>query len=324
MGSQTLVIQARPRLPTMAIPHTRLGSAPSSLPRPYVRHASRRKGGESGLQLQHRDRARGIRLEMSARNLQRLVVAMDDEFLTLEYLVLRGSDRAEHQLDVFPDAFFGHRTHSTSCIDFTAPIPSPLVATCHRPRHTIASRNPSSAYFHPNDLLQRLSLMPQIETLIITFHSPFPAVTSEATLRMPPRSHVTLPNLPWLVLKDANAYVEKVVSQITTPALEQLEIMFFSQLSHSVPQLLDFMSTTETLRFTCAVFEFHEQAVIVRIYLRTGVRMYALCMQFGCRHLDWQVAYAAQIFNELRAGFSTMEHLALKCERYFYSIELER
>lgn len=43
--------------------------------------------------------------------------------------------------------------------------------------------------------------------------------------------------------------------------------------------------------------------------------MYTLSMSLGGRHLDWQVASAAQVFNQLKTVFSAVEHLTLKYDR---------
>ena len=39
--------------------------------------------------------------------------------------------------------------------------------------------------------------------------------------------------------------------------------------------------------------------------------MYAFYMHVACRHLDWQMASAAQIFDQLRPVGSAVEHLTL-------------
>jgi len=72
---------------------------------------------------------------------------------------------------------------------------------------------PLSAYFLPNDLIQRISLMPQLEALGITFRSPVRNLdVKRDLLRRPPMTHVTLPNLGLFWFKGASAYLEALLS----------------------------------------------------------------------------------------------------------------
>jgi hypothetical protein len=48
-----------------------------------------------------------------------------------------------------------------------------------------------------------------------------------------------------------------------------------------------------------------------RLFLLEGARIYAFYMHVACRHLDWQMASAAQIFDQLRPVSSAVEHLTL-------------
>ena len=90
---------------------------------------------------------------------------------------------------------------------------------------------PPSAYFRPNDLLQRLSFMPQLETLVITFSSPIPRDVARQLLDTSIMTHVTLPNLRWFMFRGLSAYLEALLPQITTPLLQKLEI-FILQPAH--------------------------------------------------------------------------------------------
>src|SRR5260370_32965266 len=66
-----------------------------------------------------------------------------------------------------------------------------------------------STYFQPNVLLQSLSLMPQLEMLLILFHSPVPnRDVKRQLMRTPIMTNVTLPNLRTLVFQSVSAYSE--------------------------------------------------------------------------------------------------------------------
>ncbi|KAI0295737.1 hypothetical protein BC826DRAFT_269012 [Russula brevipes] len=262
------------------------------------------------LALQHRDRVRRIRLRMPIPNLQELVAAMDDEFPVLEYLYIAPDTKHETCLTL-PNAFRApHLLHLV--LNVACPIRSPLLTTMAGLVTLSLNNILPSTYFHPTDLLPRLSLMPQLETLGISFHSPVPNRDVERRLsHTPTMAHVTLPNLRWLGFQGVSAYLEAVLSRINTPVLEKLQILFFNQLTYAVPHLLQFMTTTENLRFRSAKFTFHERAVVVTAYPREGDSIYTLMIVVRCRHLDWQVASVAQLFNELRPVFPAVEYLTL-------------
>jgi len=91
-----------------------------------------------------------------------------------------------------------------------------------------------------------------------------------------------------------------------------LQFNFFNQLTFPIPRLLQFLDTTENLRFDSARFQFEGELVYVEVYLREEAKTYALTLKVFCRHLDWQVSSVAQIFDALNQIFSLVEHLTLE------------
>ncbi|KAI0283241.1 hypothetical protein BC826DRAFT_1110230 [Russula brevipes] len=85
-------------------------------------------------------------------------------------------------------------------------------------------------HFRPNDLLQLLSLTPQLETLGTPFQSPGPNRDVESQLLR------------------VSAYLEALLPRMTAALLEKLEIVFLHQLTFAVPRLQQFMGTTGNLR----------------------------------------------------------------------------
>jgi hypothetical protein len=114
--------------------------------------------------------------------------------------------------------------------------------------------------------------------------------------------------------------LEALVHRITTPRLEKLDIEFFNQLTFSVPCLLEFMNTTENLRFDSATFRFFDGDVTATVFYR-GETGYAFGLGISCWHLDWQISSIAQIFNSLSQMFSAVEHLNLLHEAHGRSPE---
>ncbi|KAH9959302.1 hypothetical protein BC827DRAFT_1268851 [Russula dissimulans] len=103
------------------------------------------------LALQHRDRVRRVRLEMPVERLQKLVMSIDDEFQTLEYLYIMPPAKHDTGL-ILPETLRAPHLRHLMLRNFAFPIRSPLLTglvtlslKCIHP----------SAYFSPNDLLRR-------------------------------------------------------------------------------------------------------------------------------------------------------------------------
>ena len=263
------------------------------------------------LALQHRDRVRRIRIQIPIPNLQKILLTMDDEFPMLEYLYIESLFMHNMGL-VLPKTFQAPHLRHLILVNFAIPIRSPLLTTAVGLVTLSLDCIHSSAYFCPNDLLHRLSLMPQLEVLDIGFHSPVPNREVEMQLLdTPTMTHITLPNLRQFGFEGVTAYLEALLPRMTTPLLEKLETIFSNQLTFSVPHLLQFISTRENLRFHRAEFGFSPWALTIQVYPDHGVKTYTLGLEIRCAHLDWQVASAAQIYDALRTAFSAVEHITL-------------
>jgi len=274
------------------------------------------------LALQQRDRVRRIRLMMPVPELQRLIMAMDGEFPILEHLYIGAPTKHTTGL-ILRETFQAHLRHFI-LINFAFSVGSPLLTntTAAALVSLVLQRIHPSAYFRPDNLLQQLSLIPHLETFIIGFDSPVHNRNVERRLlRELVMTPITLPNLHRMGFKGASAYLEAVLPHITTPLLERLEISFLNQLIFSITHLLQFIDEAENSNFGSAVLTFHEESLCMNAYPTEGARVYALHLEVGCRHFDWQVASAAQIVNMLRTPFSTVEHLTLEHRGNFKSSE---
>ena len=264
------------------------------------------------LALQHRDRVRRISLEISIPNLQKVLLTMDDEFPMLEYLFI--GRQIKHNMSlVLPKTFQAPHLRHLILVNFAIPIRSPFLTPAVGLVTLALGLIHPSAYFRPNDLLQRLSLMPQLEELGIGFHSPVPNREVEMQLLdTPTMTHITLPNLRCFAFKGVSAYLEALLPRMTTPLLEGLYISFSNQLTFSFTHLLQFISTRENLRFRSTDFWFTPQALGMEVYLAHWAKTCALSVYVLCAHLDWQVASAAQIHDALRTAFSAVERITLR------------
>ena len=268
------------------------------------------------LALEKRDRVRRIRLSMpqAVRSIQKFIMAINEEYPVLEYLIMAPSMEDKSTALILPDTFHAPRLRHLQLGGFTIPIGSQLLTTAIVMGIVTLnlSMNHPSAYFSPNTLLRWISSMPQLETLHIAFSFPVPNRDLERQPMLAPiTTHVTLPNLRWFGFGGVSAYMEAVVSRIATPRLEKLDIGFFKQPTFSLPYLVQFMNTIENFKFKGAQFEFSNYGVHMKAYPEMAF-MIALSMDVRCWHLDWQVSSMAQIIDSLCQIFSTVDHLMLE------------
>ena len=280
------------------------------------------------LALQQHDRVRRVRLWISAWKLQKLIMAIDEEYPVLEYVIVQPSDTYKITTFVLPETLQAPRLHHLMLSCFAFPIGSQLLTNAASIVTLCLFMDHTSSYLQPNTLLQWVSFMPQLETLIIKLVFSLPNHDLERQLMHTPIfPHVTIPNLHFLVLQGtSSAYVEAVIRRITTPRLEKLDIWFFKQLTFSVPCLQNFINTTANLRFDSAKFEFSRDAVFVGVYLReeieiAQIKMIPLLIVVHSWHLDWQVSSVAQIFYPPNQKFTTVEHLTLEHSVHILSSE---
>jgi hypothetical protein len=178
---------------------------------------------------------------------------------------------------------------------------------------------PFSAYFHPNTLLQRLSLMPHLEVLWTGFnHS---RDVERQLLRTPIVTRVTLLNLRWLGFLGSSAYLEVLLPWVTAPLVERLRIRFFNRMIYYIPHFRQFISTARNFQVKTVRFEFRKEFLWVLAYPHIGATLHNFDVDFGGRHLDWQVVSAAQVISALSTVFSVVEDLTFKYYRYNISSE---
>ena len=213
-----------------------------------------------------------------------------------------------------PETFRAPHLRQLILTNFAIPIQSPILATMGNLVALSLNLIPSSAYFHPAALLQRLLLMPQLETLGV-FFNPYDPNRERQLLRTRVMTRVTLPNLRWLGYQGTSAYLEALLPWVTIPLLEMLQVYFFNRLIYSIPHLEQLLSTARNLRLKTTTVTFDEDFLSVMGYLDNGAKMYSLDMKLGGKLLDWQVVSAVQVFQPLKEVFSAVEHLTLEYDR---------
>jgi hypothetical protein len=275
------------------------------------------------LALKQRDRVRHLHLFLPFRILRKLVMAIDDEFPNLEYLFLEPCAE-ESTVLMLPETLQAPSLRYLILTGFACPIRSRLHPTAAGLVALDLTIEHASAHFQPSVLLQWISFMPQLEMLVIHFSMPFPNHDVERAKRQlthtPITTPITLPNLRWLQFNCANDYLETIICRITIPRLERLRIQFFMQPIFSVPRLVQFLNTTESLRFDSVELEFCDERVHMASYLgESGTAAFSI--KVSCWHLDWQLSSVAQISNELSQVFSAVDYLFLKHKAHSQSSE---
>jgi hypothetical protein len=265
------------------------------------------------LALKHHDRIRRIRLSNHVTIIQKLIMAMDEEYPILEYLYITLSMKDNSSILQFSETFQAPHLRYLNLRSFALPIGSRLLTIAADLVTLYLIMVDPSTYFPPNTLIQWISLMPQLEILSIYFKFSTPGRDVVRQLvRTPIIAPITLPNLRRFDFHGVSTYTEALVHRITTPHLKKLKIQFFNQLTFSVPRLLQFIDAAENLRFDRAGFTFSEKRVDTVLYANGETKVYALGVVVNCCHLDWQVSSMAQISHSLSQIFSEVDYLALQ------------
>jgi hypothetical protein len=265
------------------------------------------------LALRQRDRVRRIRLDMSVGNLQKLVVAIEQEYSMLEYLIVwHLTILDEMTILALPETLEAPRLRHLVLVGFNLPIGSQLFTTSVRLVTLYLVMESPSTYFHPNTLLQWLSFMPQLEVLMISFLLAVPNQDAERQLTHPPvMTPVTLPNFRFFWFQGHSSYIEALVHRIT-PCPEKLQFYFSNEITFSLPRLVQFINTAENLKFDSVKFKFFEWQVSMAVYPCGEAEMCGLSMTVGDWDVDWQASTITQIFNSFSQIFSAVERLALE------------
>jgi hypothetical protein len=282
------------------------------------------------LALRHRDRLRRIRLMKAVPILQKLVMALDGEYPILEHLYitdqrdLRPVIKRNTELNL-PENFRAPRMRCLALMNFAIPIESPSLTTMGKLVTLDLSMVPHSVYFGPDVLLQRLSLIPQLEILGIFYNSGRPIRTMERAieremLHTTITTRITLPNLRRFGFQGDNAYLEALFPWITMPLVERLKVYFFNQPAYSVPHLQQLMNTTGNLRFNYARLTFYDDHVGMVVYPHKEAKTYTLDMSLIGRNFDWLVDSIAQVCRMLKTVLFEVEHLVLDYERHNISL----
>jgi hypothetical protein len=279
------------------------------------------------LALQHRDRVRRIRLLIPLPTLRKVITAIDGEFPMVEYLYIgpqshtKATEVHDERL-VLPETFRAPHIRHLILLNFALPMRSPVITTAVDLVTLTLLLIPPSGYFSPDELLERISLMPQLETLWVHFYPNLSNGDVENQLvHVPIASKIALPRLRWFGFDGANTYLEALLPRMTTPLLEKLTLGFFIELTFPVPHLLHFVKKVKDLKCGSAKISLFNWGVLMKIYPHEGAKTYVFKVFVGCTQTRQQISSVAQICNALETVLSAVEYLTFEFPRSFTSPE---
>ena len=273
--------------------------------------------------LKQPNRIRRIRVMLSSQKFQKFVMAIDEEFPILEYLVLES--RGDGTM-TFPETIRAPHLRHLVLDGVASPIASRLLISAMGLVTLHLVMYYSSSNINPNSLLQLISPLSQLETLEVT--ASVLQVNRDAEMHTPTITHTTLPNLRWLSLQGVIAYLEVLVHRIAAPRLERLHIAFYEHLTNSIPCIVWIMNTeNKKLRSDSAKFEFADSHVRVEslpydaLYFHPDQWCYPC--SFGISNswmrINGHISSMSQIVDALGQVLSVVEHLILDREVYYLS-----
>jgi hypothetical protein len=279
---------------------------------------------ESGilLALSHRDRLRQINLCMPTSDLKKFIRVMDKEFPILEDIYINSRTK-QPEVYSMPTTFQAPNLRSLMLWGAVIlPFGCPLLTNATGLVTLVLVKIQQSGYFPPDHLLTWLSLMPQLELLIIEFLSPLPSLHSASgpqLLQTPKMTPITLTYLHRFMFFGTATYLERLISRISAPFLSILQICFVDDqpLSSTVPHLLPFVQSSQTLRFSAVKLSFNDVFIRLRADPWTGICKHPLLLRIKSRPLNQQVAFAVQILNTLAPALSIVEQVTLTGRHLF-------
>jgi hypothetical protein len=251
---------------------------------------------------ERRDRVRRIRLLIHQPHQWSFVAMLfDGTFPKLEYLFVKLRERGHASLKL-PDTFQAPRLRHLVLTHLGFPLVSPILVTSV---HLVTLSLNLVIYCLPNDLLERLSPLPRLETLHIASTFSIPEGSSSMPWgQAPPRqtplnTHVTLSNLHSFVFEGNSAYMKALLPGMTTPLLGGFQAVFFNQKIPPVSYLLSCKTTADDpdFSFGSAWFRFHPKGVSVCVCPCDGDSKYVFSLHAFRQALNLQLSFVSQLFD---------------------------
>jgi hypothetical protein len=261
--------------------------------------------------LRSHNRVHHIYLQLSLSTLHKCLAIMDGHYPILEHLfLLFPADQATTL--TLPKAFLAPNLRYLALFGVGLPKRLRALTSAVSLIRLELGNIQTSNYFPPRLLVARLSSLPHLKELSMSFSIPIPRPSTEGELLGKQGACVTLPSLKKLQFKGVSAYLENFVAQIRAPLLERLGITLFNQIAFALPHLSNLINITAfKLPAVWIYFDRDEVSVTTSHHSSTWSDGFFL-LRVMCKQLDWQIDCAAQICNALVPGaLSGAEHFTL-------------
>ena len=177
------------------------------------------------------NRVHRLELHVSPSTSHKIITLMGEPFPILENLFLWSTDYKITTLTL-PTTFLAPNLRHLTLRGVNLPKRLRLLTSTISLVTLVLWNIPASSYFSPRLLVARLQSLHQLEFLCIAFSIPIPRPSAERLLLGKQGTPVTLPNVKYFTFQGVSAYLERLVSQIRAPLLQQLEVILFVEVKH--------------------------------------------------------------------------------------------
>jgi hypothetical protein len=260
--------------------------------------------------LQFHNRVHHIHIMLAPSILHEFLVLMSENFPILGHLSLWFMDDKSTTLTL-PQTFLASNLRHLALAGVGLPKRLRLLTSTLSLVTLVLSDIPASSYFRPRLLVARISSLPRLKELSISFAVPIPRPSTERELLGDQGTPKTLPSLKTIRFRGVSAYLESFVAQIRAPLLERLDITLFNQIAFALPHLSHFINITEGFKLSTATVFFQRDYVWIVIGPDSSLQFEPICLYVNSKQVDWQIDCAAQICVALTPALSHVERLTL-------------
>jgi hypothetical protein len=237
-----------------------------------------------------------------------IFAAMQKTFVALKDLSLEVIHH--HVPPVVSDSFLGGSAPNLRRLSLTrVPLPFPVLRDLLLAAPNLVMLSlydiPQSAYFSPEEMVTCLSALTRLEHLSIEIK--YLLSRPHLQIRHPPPTRSVLPALTELTFTGLGENLEDLVTRIDAPLLNHLLIRLFNNFIIRIPQLVQFISRTPTLKAydeAYVIFSNWNAAFVLPGRDNPGLELEILCT-------TWQLPALARVCTSsfIQALIPMLEHL---------------
>jgi len=268
--------------------------------------------------LKNPDRVCEINLQGVPDNLLKKVAAINVPFPALTSLQLSsGADGYEwHWQPIIRDSFLGGTAPRLRSLDLHGipfPAPQKLLFSATDLVTLRLERISCTGYISPEDVVTFLSTLTKLEELALGFQTSrfLPIHLHQTSQSLPPAPSTVLPALTSFRFRGDCWYLEVLITRISLPLLDNLDVTFFSQQIVNSPPLCEFVNRIETLDMhDRADISFHNDFVNITLSRQEElVDCRTIKLGILCSTLRLQLLYLMRLGRWSLPSFPTLEHL---------------